>query len=165
MRRIRSLAVAIVVAIYILLAFGSRAEAQDDKTAVENTVRTFERAVQEFDFAKADSLCTPDVRWIEDSYPNPLEPWMRTVLQKHKDARMRIDYRPRDFVVQVKGDVAWVTVTLDSVFTADTEAGKALLGGKSEWRPIFVESEILVKTRDGWRIILGHTTRLPESNK
>lgn len=88
---------------------------------------------------------------------------MRTVLQKHKDAKVHIDYRPRDFVVQVKGDVAWVTVTLDSIFSADTEAGKALLGGKSEWHPIFVESEILVRTPDGWRIALGHTTHLPES--
>jgi ketosteroid isomerase-like protein len=164
MLRIGSLTATIAIVVCTLLTPGMRAgNGDNDRQAVEGVVRAFEQAVQEFDFAKADSLTTPDVHWIEDSYPIPLEPWP-SFFFKAKDARLRIDYRPRDFVVHVKGDVAWVTATLDSIFTADTEAGKTLLGGKGEWRPIFVESEILVRTPNGWKITLGHTTRLPENN-
>jgi len=163
MKRIRFLSIAVMIVISAFLIPGTLASTQTaDQKAVENTVRTFEKAVQDFDFAKADSLCTPGVRWIEDSYPTPLEPWPQ-FLVKAKDAKLRIDYHPQDFVVQVNGDSAWVTVTLNSVFAADNEAAKALLGGQSEWHPIFVESEILVRTPQGWRIVLGHTTHLPES--
>ena len=161
-RTILSLATIILATVSVLLS-GTRAAGQDDdKKAAESVVRAFEQAVQDFDIAKADSLCTPDARWIEESYPRPIEPWPAFLL-KAKDVKLRIDYRPQDFDVHVKGDVAWVTVTLNSIFKADNDAAKALLGGQSEWRPIFVESEILVKTPNGWRIILGHTTRIPES--
>jgi hypothetical protein len=56
-----------------------------------------------------------------------------------------------------------VTDIIDAVFQADTDAGRALIGGKSESHPVFVESEVLLKTPKGWKIVLGHTTRMPES--
>jgi hypothetical protein len=56
-----------------------------------------------------------------------------------------------------------VTEIIDAVFQADTDAGRALIGGKSESHPVFVESEVLLKTPKGWKIVLGHTTRMPES--
>jgi S1-C subfamily serine protease len=51
-------------------------------------------------------------------------------------------------------------VTLHSIWTADTPAGRAILGG-SVWHATFVESFILVKTLAGWKIAFGHTSMLP----
>jgi ketosteroid isomerase-like protein len=137
---------------------------QDDKKAVENVVRTFDQAVQEYDFVKANSLFTPDARWIEESYPQPIAgggegKWFEDA----KAAKVKIVYHFRSLEAHVNGDVAWVTDILDAVFQADTDAGRALIGGKSEWHPVFVESEVLLKTPNGWKIVLGHTTRMPES--
>lgn len=41
----------------------------DDKAAVEATVRGYEEAVQQFDFAKADPLLARNAKWIERSAP------------------------------------------------------------------------------------------------
>jgi S1-C subfamily serine protease len=77
-----------------------------------------------------------------------------------RHAAVRIDYRPQDAVAEVQGNVAWVTVTLHSVWTAHTPVGRAMLGG-SEWHATFVESHVLVKTPDGWKLALGHASMLP----
>ena len=80
--------------------------------------------------------------------------------QVYKDAGIRIDYHPQNAVAEVRGDVAWVTVTLHSVWTADTPAGQAMLGVR-EGYATYVESFILVKTSAGWKIALGHGGMLP----
>jgi S1-C subfamily serine protease len=49
---------------------------------------------------------------------------------------------------------------LHSVWTADTPAGRALLDG-NESRATFVESFVLVKTPQGWKMTFGHTSKLP----
>jgi S1-C subfamily serine protease len=51
-------------------------------------------------------------------------------------------------------------VTLHSIWTADTPAGQAMLGGRP-WRGTYVESFILVKTPAGWKIAFHHTSTLP----
>ena len=63
-------------------------------------------------------------------------------------------------MADVRGNIAWVTVNLHSVWTADTPAARAMLGG-SVWHVTFVESFILVKTPAGWKIAFGHTSMLP----
>ena len=63
-------------------------------------------------------------------------------------------------MADVRGNVAWVTLTLHSVWTADTPAGRAMLGG-SEGHATYVESFILVKTPAGWKIAFRHTSTLP----
>jgi len=133
---------------------------EDDKQAAINVVVAHEQACQTYDFDKLDSLHTPDARGIEESYPHPFEPDERQGYQAYKDAGVRIDYHPQDAVAEVRGNVAWVTVTLHSVWTADTPAGRAMLGG-NVWHVTFVESFILVKTPAGWKITFGHTSMLP----
>jgi ketosteroid isomerase-like protein len=133
---------------------------EDEKRAAIAVVLAHEQAVQAYDFGKVDSLHTADARSIEESYPHPTEPEERQSYQPMKDAGIRIDYHPQDAVAEMRGDVAWVTVTLHSVWTADTPAGRAILAG-SEWRVTFVESVVLVKTPEGWKIALGHTSMLP----
>ena len=139
MQRISLVFATIILVIACALpALAARAAAQEeDKKAAEHVVLAFERAVQEFDFDKADSLVTPDARWIEESYPHPVEPALRQDFQPFKDANMRIDNRPRDTVANVRGDVAWVTVTLESIWKADTPTARAMLGS-SEWHVIYV---------------------------
>jgi hypothetical protein len=75
----------------------------------------------------------------------------------------------------VQGDVAWVTLTLDSTFSADSAEGQKWLQGLKDYclsqapsvscEAIFVESEVLVKTPSGWKIALGHTSLLPKAQK
>jgi ketosteroid isomerase-like protein len=132
----------------------------DEKKAAIAVVLAHEQAVQAYDFDKMDSLWMPDARGIEESYPDPKEPEERQSYQPMKNAGIRIDYHPQDAVAEVRGDVAWVTVTLHSVWRADTRAGRVILGG-NEWHATFVESYVLVKTPEGWKIALGHTSMLP----
>jgi S1-C subfamily serine protease len=46
------------------------------------------------------------------------------------------------------------------VWTADTQAGRAILGG-NKWLATFVENFILVRTPEGWKIVLNHASQLP----
>jgi ketosteroid isomerase-like protein len=159
-RRFGMLFATAVLTSVVLGACGPCAASQeDDKKAAINVVLAHEQACQTYDFDKLDSLFTPDAREIEESYPHPTEPGLRQFYQSMKDAGVRIDYRPQDAVAEVRGNVAWVTVTLHSVWTTDTPAGRAMIGG--EWHVTFVESFILVKTPTGWKIAFGHTSVLP----
>src|SRR6202451_2001297 len=132
----------------------------DEKQAAINVVLAHEQACQTYDFDKMDSLHTADARGIEESYPHPFEPDERRGYQAIKDAGIRIDYHPQDAVAEVRGNVAWVTVTLHSIWTADTPAAQAMLGVR-EGYATYVESFILVKTPAGWKIALGHGGMLP----
>src|ERR1700735_5128201 len=161
MQRQAGVLFATTVLIFCVLA-GCRtrtASEEDDKKAAINVVLAHELACQTYDFDKEDSLHTPDARVIEESYPHPLEPEQRQSYQVYKDAGIRIDYHPQDAVAEVRGNVAWVTVTLHSIWTADNPVGRAMIGG--EWHVTFVESFILVKTQEGWKIAFGHTSQLP----
>ena len=160
-RRIRVLFATTVLLSLVLAACRARtATEEDDKKAAISVVLAHEQACQTYDFDKVDSLHTPDARVTEESYSHPLEPDQRRSYQVYKDAGIRIDYHPQDAVAEVHGNVAWVTVTLHSVWTADTPAGQAMLGVK-EGYATYVESFVLVKTPAGWKIALGHTNALP----
>jgi ketosteroid isomerase-like protein len=137
----------------------STAPVEDEKQAAINVALAHERAVQDFDFDKVDSLHTPDIRVIEESFPHPLEPEERRDWQAMRDAGVHVEYHPQDTVAEVRGNVAWVTLTLRSLFTADAPAGRAMIGG--EWHVTFVETFILVKTPGGWKIAFRHTSQLP----
>ena len=152
---------ATTVLIFIVLAGCSicMASEEDDKKAAINVVLAHELACQNYDFDKLDSLHTADSRGMEESYPQPFEPGARQSYQADKDAGVHIDYHPQDAVAEVRGNVAWVTITLHSIWTADNPVGGAMIGG--QWHVIFVESFVLVKTPEGWKIALGHTSQLP----
>jgi membrane-associated protease RseP (regulator of RpoE activity) len=149
-----------VLIFLVLAACRTRTSDEDDKKAAINVVLAHEQAVQEYDLDKADSLHTPDARVIEDSHPHPFEPDERRSWQIYKDAGMHVAYDPQDAVADVRGNIAWVTVTLHSVWTAATPVARAMLGG-SEWRGTWVETFILVKTPGGWKIAFRHTSTLP----
>src|SRR5580704_11175670 len=152
-------ATSVVISVVLTACSTCTASEEDDKKAAINVVLAHEQACQTYDFAKLDSLHTADSRGIEESYPGPTEPGLRHFYQAMKDAGVRIDYRPQDAVAEVRGNVAWVTVTLHSIWTADNPMGRAMIGG--EWHATFVESFILVKTPEGWKIAFGHTSQLP----
>ena len=161
-RRVGVLFATTVLIFFVPAACRTRtASEEDDKKTAINVVLAHEQAVQAYDFDKVDSLHTPDARGIEESYPHPLEPDERRSYQAYKDAGIRIDYHPQDAVAEVRANVAWVTVTLHSVWTADTPAARAALGERSVWHATYVESIVLVKTPESWKIAFGHTTILP----
>ena len=72
----------------------------------------------------------PYARVIEESCPHPFEPDERQGWKEYKDAGVHVEYHPRDAVAEVRGNVAWVTVTLPSNWRADTPAGRVMLGGE-----------------------------------
>ncbi len=148
-----------------------------EKNAVEAAVRGFEQSVQEFNRAKVNSFLTPDARWIENSLPEKFDDAWQP-FDELKAAGIRITYRPHDFETHVQGDVAWVTLTIDGTFSADSAEGQKLLledpaskeaclsqATHVSCEVTFVESEVLVKTPSGWKIALGHTSRLPKTQK
>jgi membrane-associated protease RseP (regulator of RpoE activity) len=150
-----------VLIFFVLAACRTRTTSEeDDKKAAINIVLAHEQAVQEFNFDKVDSLHTPDARVIEESHPHPFEPDERQGWQLNKEAGLHVVYHPEDAVADVRGNVAWVTLTLHSTWTADSPAGRALLGGSVE-RETYAESFILVRTPGGWKIAFRHTSTLP----
>ncbi len=155
-RRVGVLFATVVIAVVLAACKTRTTSEEDDKKAAIDVVLAHEQACQTYDFDKVDSLHTADARVIEESYPHPLEPEQRRSYQAYKDAGIRIDYHPQDAVAEVRGNVAWVTLTLHSVWTADTPAGQAMLGVR-EGYATYVESFILVKTPAGWKIALGHS--------
>jgi ketosteroid isomerase-like protein len=160
-RRLGMLFATTVLIFFVLAAGRTRTAAQsDDKQAAINVALANERAVQENDFDKVDSLYTPDARVIEESYPHPFEPDERRDWKFNKEAGIHVEYHPRDAVADVRGNVAWVTLTLPSTWTADASVGRAMLGGSME-RETYVETFILVKTPAGWKIAFRHTSTLP----
>ena len=156
-----------LVAVFTIVSGGGDPVATQDneKSAAEATIRRYEHACEELDFAGANALLAQDARWIEDSYPEPAEfngkgwskPW-----EEYKAAKLRINYQLRDLDTHIRGEVAWVTRTLDSTFTADNNAALALNDNQREWRGTFVESYVLVKTDSAWKVALGHTSLLPK---
>ena len=147
----------------------------DDKAAVEAVVRGYEEAVQVFDFARADSLLAQNAKWIERSAPEVAAIGEGTRFWAEARAtKVRVRNEPHDFDIHLQGEMAWVTLLVDATMAADNEGARALLArseteetGKTsdpdqrEWRATYTESEVLVRTPNGWRIALGHTSRLP----
>jgi ketosteroid isomerase-like protein len=121
-------------------------------------------ACEQFDFATANSLLAAEARWIEDSLAEPAifdgRGWSKH-WQEMKDAKDRLKYDIRDFDAHVRGEVAWLTVVLDAVSTADTPAAIKENGSAREWRGTFAESYVLVKDGRGWKIALGHPSLVP----
>lgn len=150
----------------------------EDEAAIEATVRGYEEAVQEFDFARADSLLAPNAKWIERSLPEVAAMGEGSGFwAEAKATRVRVTNEPRDFDIHFQGDVAWVTLLVDVTMVTDNERAKALLArseteetgkrsdpNQREWRATYTESEVLLKTPNGWRIALGHTSRLPTTS-
>ena len=152
----------------------------DEKRAVEKTIRSFEGAMQEYDFTKADTFYAPEAKWIEGAertypelaYPTGQGPFWTGA----KANKVQLVQELHDFDIQIRGDVAWVTMINDTTWTANNEEGRKLLAeseleetgrtsppNQNEWRSSYVESEVLVKTPAGWKIVLGHTSLLPRS--
>ena len=152
----------------------------DEKRAVEQTIRSFEAAMQDYDFTKADTFYAPEAKWIEGAeltypelaYPTGQGPFWTGA----KANKVQLVQELHDFDIQIRGDAAWVTMINDTTWTANNEEGRKLLAeseleetgrtsppNQNEWRSSYVESEVLIKTPAGWKIVLGHTSLLPRS--
>ncbi len=130
---------------------------------VEAAVRGYETAYQN-DPAKSVEFLAPDAKWIERGHPTAVQGASAWRSEADK-AGARVTYNLHDFVTRVHGDVAWVTLSLDAIFTfADSDAGRRLMGrgtpDQHEWKGTFVESMVLVKIDGRWKIALGHSTDL-----
>jgi ketosteroid isomerase-like protein len=152
----------------------------DERAAVEATVRGYEEAIQNFDFNKANSFLAPDAKWIERSPAQTaaIDGTGGGFWTEAKATKVRLKNEPHDFDIHVQGNVAWTTLFVDVTTTADTDAARNLLArteteetgalsdpSQREWRGTYVESEVLTKTPSGWKISLAHTSRLPDKNK
>ena len=152
-------------AITLLATANLRAAQQgDERSAAEETVRKYEHACEQFDFTTANSLLVSDARWIEDSYPEPAkftgEGWSKH-WEDMKRAKVQLHYQVHDLETHIRGDVAWITLSLNTVATADTPEAIKINGNTREWRGTFVESYVLVKRHREWKVALGHTSLVP----
>jgi ketosteroid isomerase-like protein len=136
----------------------------NEKSAVEATVRGFEQAVQDYDFDKCYSLLTPQTEWIgatpSQPGPAPVSKGLEE-LRQYQEAKVKITNRPYNFNVQIHGDVAWATLIVDVTMTFDNDTARAFVHAGSnerEWTVPYAESEVLLKTPQGWRIVMGHSS-------
>ena len=54
------------------MSMGGRAWAKSgEEGAIEAVVRNYERAVEQFEFSRVDSMLAPGARWIENADPEP----------------------------------------------------------------------------------------------
>jgi SnoaL-like domain len=162
LRRWIAMAVLMFVVSPIERVEGKKAE----QSAVERTVRDYERALEGFDFDTANSLLAPGAKWIEeDSYPAPADhigEWW----QQARAAKLRMTNRPHDFDIRILGDAAWVIVFVDTETVVDNDSARAFTlrdhPDERKWVSYAVESEVLVKAASGWKIALAHTSMLPK---
>jgi hypothetical protein len=120
-----------------------------DRAAVEATARGFEAAIEDYGNKERErALAEADAVAIEHGPPEPLFPgghWF----EKARAAGVRVTMRPRVVDVHLHGDIAWVTLTTEGSFIADTDAGRALLppGSNGEDHAIWEESEVFGQAR------------------
>lgn len=145
--QMRRLTLIVLVALVARPTQAHAAAQIDDKSAVETTVRAMEQAVQDYDFARQDSLLMPDARWIERSLPERAAFDGTGFFAKAKAAKVLLTNHPHHFDIRIQGSVAWVTLLVDVTTISNNEAARALLArtefeetGKSspsdqrEWR-------------------------------
>lgn len=148
----------------------SAADLASERAAVEATVRAWEQAYPNYDNDRAHALQDADARYVEGDYPRPMWP-VSKVHVAAKEANVRITYRLRDLSTRIEGNVAWVTLTNQVAIDADSDAARALLATMRDLFPTdhdemtFVESAVLVKRADGWKIAFMHSTLLPPPKK
>ena len=143
-------------------------QAPVDKAAVETTLRAFISAFQNYDFGGVSALFERGGRWIDSSKPLPAYQ-VPDFFRSAQSAGVEIRYELADVSIDGHGEIAWATWTTLGTFSATSERGKAFLRAnlvttdtaQSEWRLTFVESAVLRRSSEGWRIVLGHTTQLP----
>jgi hypothetical protein len=153
----------LVLATALLISAGCRKGAVvNDRAQVEAVVRASETAFAALDCDHVDSYTAPGARWLEGGPPESAEnaDWCR----KAKSAGVRISYDLHDFVVELAGDAAWVTLIVDGSFSAGTPEARALMNhgpsDPSEWRKASVESVVLRRIGKEWKIVLGHDSDL-----
>jgi CubicO group peptidase (beta-lactamase class C family)/ketosteroid isomerase-like protein len=82
----------------------------DEKRAIEQTIRSFEAAMQDYDFTKADTFYAPEAKWIEGAerghpelaYPTEQGPFWTGA----KANKVKLIQELHDFDIQIRGDVA-----------------------------------------------------------
>jgi hypothetical protein len=138
----------------------------DEKSAVEGQCGSSNNPSRSLISAKPIHCLRPMPAWIEEaSSPALANEWSQW-WQDAKAARLRMTNRPHDLEIYIHGDVAWATVFVDTTIEVDNDAARALTRNKHpnerEWVTHAFETEVLLKTPQGWKIVLGHTSLLPK---
>ncbi len=93
---------------------------------MEATVRGYEHAIQEYDFAKADSFLAPNAKWI-DALFRVCGLRRHRFLCRSESCGRSVTNEPHDFHTQIQGSVAWVTLLVDVTTVAENvDAGNLL---------------------------------------
>jgi len=168
MRSLRHLTLSVAFLSILVSAFAAASEA-DEKVAVETVVRSLEHAIEQYDFEKANSFMAPDAQWIENSYPGTALFDGKSAGSKHweanKAANLHISYKIRNVETRIRGDVAWLTLAIDTTTKADNPAALALNDNLPEWQGTFIESYVLTKDGESWKVVLAHTSFLSNDKK
>lgn len=112
-----------------------------EATAAEATVRSFFDAIEANDFQALEGMVTSDFDLVEDTLVLDMAGFLAFV-RPFADAGATFRYRLTDFNTEVRGPVAW---------TRYRNEGLMSMGGQ-ERRFDWIESAVLERTGEGWRI-------------
>ena len=140
----------LTVVLCFTLLFGHPAAAQTPEAQVRQTITDFFQAMADLDFPKMRSYCQPNFQllehgevWTLDILEEKLKPNVGTGMQRTNAFEF--------ITVTVKGKIAWVSYH---------NAARIIRAGQ-ERNVQWLESAVLQKTRQGWKITLLHSTVKP----
>lgn len=124
----------------------SVADRRVDIAAAEGVVLSFFRAIEGMDFEQVRSVVTDDFEIIEDVFLFDTDGFLG-LIEPFRDMDASIEYELSDFRTEVAGSVAWTRWRNSAVMTV----------GDQETPFDWVETGVLVRTDDGWRIDRLHS--------
>src|SRR5262249_36442142 len=146
LRRSRGVVLAVLLAAVCSASSPGLAQTSD-VAEIETAARSFFAAYRS-DPSTTGRFLQPNARWIAGGSPAPAQGASAWREEADKAGARITNYTLRDVVTQARGEVAWVTATLDGTWVfSDSDAGGRLMDqgapGQHEWRLTFVESLVL----------------------
>lgn len=122
--------------------------------AVETTLKSFFDALANFDYQEMRDLTSADFTLIENGPVWSLDDLIARAKQGEKNGAS-LSYEFSNMKTTVKGSSAWMTYSNNGVMTM----------GEKETEYHWTECAVFQKMKDGWRIVLLHSTmNEPESD-
>ena len=143
----------------IILAYipftGVAQNAPDAQQIEELIQKSFDVVFSEKDLSKFDDFYTEDFILLEHGEVWDKEKIEQMMLMIKDDPSERIN--EFDFIeVKINGDMAWVAYHNKAIFKRN-----GTITGELNW----LESATAIKTEDGWRLEMLHSTRKPQAEK
>ena len=138
------------------IPFNGVAQNATDAQQIEELIqKSFDVVFSEKDLSKFDDFYTEDFTLLEHGEVWDKEKIEQMMLMIKDDPSERIN--EFDFIeVKINGDMAWIAHHNKAIFKRN-----GTITGELNW----LESATAIKTEDGWRLEMLHSTRKPQAEK